>query len=192
MAYAMLRAARTFCRETWLLRRSQTFNTVQGQQQYLVDPPPNEECIALKHAQITSLAPNQNVSPLRFVYPTMINPNVGQERPYGICFVPYQNIALVPPPDNVYSVEVELITQPVAGTAYIPDELGTMWDQALGYGALEFIFRTSRNDPWYDPQMSAEQLRLFNGEIVKCRGAAAFDFTPNQRRLIGGGFARLR
>lgn len=192
MAYALLRAARTFCRETWLLRRSQTFNTEQGKQQYLVVPPPNEECIALKHAQITSLPPSQNISPLRFVYPTAVNPNIGQQRPYGICFVPYQNIALVPPPDNTYSVTVELITQPVIGTQYIPDELGTMWDQALGYGALEFIFRTSQSDPWYNPQMAGDQLRLFNGEIVRCRGAAAFDFTPNQRNLIGRNFAGRR
>jgi hypothetical protein len=188
---ALLRAARTFCAETWVLRRPFSFTCVAGQQQYQVQAPPNEETIAIKHAQITDLAPDSPISPLRFVYPAMVNPNAGQQRPFGICFVPYAAVALVPKPDNAYPVEVELVTQPTVGTQCIADELGRRFDRAIGYGALEWILRMP-GDPWYNPPGADEYLRLFNQEVVRARGEAAFDFTPNQRRWIGAGFARRR
>lgn len=192
MRDALVRAARTFCRETWYIRRQQIFNTVAGVQQYPIIAPPNEVCIAIKHAQIQDIQPGNSIYPLRFIYQTAINPNIGQQRPYAIAFVPYTLAALSPVPDNAYPITLELITEPVNGTMYIPDELGVEWDQALGYGALEWIHRTSPNDPWYNPQMAAYNSKLFNDEIVKARGKIAFDATPNSRRWMGGNFARTR
>lgn len=188
---ALLRAARSFCAETWVLRRPYAFTAVAGRQQYLIQAPPDEEVIAVKHAQLTDLAPGNSIRPLRFVYPTTVNPNIGSQRPYGICFVPYSAVALMPTPDAAYPVEVELVTQPIAGTRWIADELGRRFDRALGYGALEWILRMA-GDAWYNPPAADEYLRLFNQEIVRARGEAAFDFTPNQRRWIGAGFARRR
>ena len=97
-------------------------------------------------------------------------------------------VALVPVPDNAYPVQLELVTQPVAGTMQLPDELAVRYDRALGYGALEWILRM-QGDPWFNPQAADEYALLFNQEIVKARGEAAFDFTPNQRQWIGAGFA---
>ncbi len=191
MQDALVRAARSFCSETWLLRRPQSFTTQAGQQQYPVQAPANEEAIALKHAQIQDLAPGNSIYPLRFVYPTTVNPNLGPARPRAICFVPYASLALVPVPDNAYPVLVELITQPVTGTQAIADELAVRYDRALGYGALEWILRM-QGDPWYNPQAADEYRLLFNQEIVKARGEAAFDFTPNQRQWLAGGFAWRR
>jgi hypothetical protein len=191
MQDALARAARTFCAETWVLRRSQALTTVAGQQQYALQPPANEEVLAVKHAQIQNLAPGQAVVPLRFVYPTLVNPNAGPQRPWGICFVPYQQVALVPVPDNAYPVLLELVTQPAAGTAQVPDELAQRYDRALGHGALEWILRM-QGDPWYNPAAADEYRVLFNQEIVQARGTAAFDFTPGQRKLVSGGFAGWR
>ena len=185
---AVIRAARAFCSETWILRRVQAFTAVAGQQVYAVQAPDNEEVIALKHAQIQELAPGAAVHPLRFVYPTLVNPNVGMRRPSGICFVPYTGIALVPVPDDAYPVQVELVTQPVVGTAQVPDELAVRYDRALGYGALEWVLRM-QGDPWYNPQAADEYGMLFNQEVVKARGEATFDFTPGQRGWVGRGFA---
>lgn len=189
MRDALLRAARVFCRETWLLRRSQVFSCVPGQQSYPVLAPPNEEVIAVKHAQIQDLAPGLAIWPLRFVYQTGVNPNVGARRPQAISFTPYTAVNLVPVPDQAYAVTLELVTQPGADSMSIPDELGLAWQQALGHGALEWLHRTSRDDPWYEPQMAAYNLRLFNDAIVQARGQIAFDLSPNQRRWAGGGFA---
>jgi hypothetical protein len=185
---ALLRAARAFCAETWLLRRPYAFTAVAGQQQYPLQAPPNEEVIAVKHAQLGGLAPGEAVLPLRFVYPTLVNPNAGPRRPYGICFVPYDGVALVPPPDAAYPVQLELITQPAAGTRAIADELGRRHDRALGYGALDWLLRMPA-DPWFNPQAAEEYRLLFGQAIVRARGEAAFDFSPNQARWIGRGFA---
>lgn len=185
---ALIRAARMFCSETWVLRRVQSLTTVAGQQRYPVRAPDNEEAIALKHAQVQELAPGTGVHPLRFVYPSLVNPDVGARRPTGICFVPYMGIALLPVPDDAYVVQVELVTQPVVGTAQLPDELAVRYDRALGYGALEWILRM-QGDPWYSPQAADEYAMLFSQEIVKARGEAAFDFTPGQRGWVGRGFA---
>jgi hypothetical protein len=191
MQDALLRAAQQFCTETWFLRRQYAFTSAAGQQQYTLQPPANEECIAVKHAQITGLAPGNSITPLRFVYPTLVNPNVGQQRPYAICFIPYETVALVPPPDNAYPVLLELVTQPASGTTVIADELGVQYRRALGYGALEWLQRMP-GDPWFNPQLAVQNLQLFNAEIARARGAAAFDFTPNQRSLLRAGFARAR
>jgi hypothetical protein len=86
-------------------------------------------------------------------------------------------------------VELELVAQPASATRWIADELCRKWDHALGYGALEWLLRMP-GDPWYNPPAADEYLRLFGQEIVRARGEAAFDFTPNQRRWIGGRFAR--
>lgn len=192
MSYALIQAARTFAAETWILRRQFVFNAIPTQQQYSIVAPQNERCIAVKHAQLQDVAPGMTINPLRFVYPTLVNPNVGPERPWGICYVPYDTVALVPVPDAAYPVTLEIITEPVLGGDYIPDEMGAKWSRALGYGALEWLFRTNKNDPWFDLQQSAAMLIAFNGEIAKARGEAAFDFTPNQRNLIPFGFARRR
>ena len=188
MQDALVRAARGFCSESWILRRVQSFTAVAGQQVYPVQAPPNEEAIALKHAQVQSLAPGAAWRPLRFVYPTLVNPNVGARMPGGICFIPYSGIALLPAPDNAYPVQVELVTQPVIGTAQIPDELVVRYDRALGYGALAWILRM-QGDPWFNPQAAEEYGQLFEQAVVKARGEAAFDFTPGQRQWIRGGFA---
>lgn len=188
---ALLRAARAFCAETWILRRPLALTTVAGQQQYLLRAPPDEEVIAIKHAQLADAAPGGALRPLRFVYPALVDPNVGPRRPYGICFVAYDRAALVPTPDDAYAVELELVTQPVAGTRHLPDELGRGYDRALGYGALEWLLRMPA-DPWYNPQAAEEYRLLFGQEIVRARGEAAFDFTPNQRRWVRAGFAGRR
>lgn len=190
MRDGLIRAARTFCRETWFLRRQQLFNSVAGQASYPIVAPANEECINLKHAQIQDVAPGQSIYPLRFLYQTVVNPNIGLQRPYGITFTPYTLANLVPTPDQAYPITLELITQPITDSMSIPDELGVEWKQALGHGALEWLHRTDKTDPWFDPQMAAYELQQFNNAIVFARGKIAFDATPNQRRWMGGNFAR--
>ena len=187
MQDAVVRAARAFCGETWVLRRAASFVCVAGTAAYTVQAPANEEVVAVKRAQVAEVAPGSGVHPLRFVYPATVNPNAGMRRPYGICFVPYTQVALSPPPDAAYPVTVELVTQPVAGAAVIADELAVQYDRALGYGALEWLLRMA-GEPWFSPPQAERYLQLFNQEIVKARGAAMFDFTPNQRSCLRAGF----
>jgi hypothetical protein len=189
MRDGLMRAARIFCRETWFLRRQQTFTSAQGISAYPVIPPPNEEVIAIKHAQIQDIAPGQSIYPLRFAYQTCVNPGIGRHRPYAITFTPYTAANLVPTPDGAYPVTLELITQPISDSMSIPNELGVAWQQAIGHGALEWLLRTSKDDAWYDPQMAAYNLKMFNDAIALARGQIAFDMTPNQRRWAGGAFA---
>jgi hypothetical protein len=200
--YALNRAAREFCRQTWFLRRQQSFSLIVGQSGaapgpvYPFLPPNGEEVINVKHAQLTQInsvagAPIQygSVIPLQFWYGTLVNPNLQQQQPTTVGFIPYTSCWFAPTPDKAYPVQIELITQPVVGTTYLPDELGREWDQALAYGALSWILRQNGN-AWTDPQSARDNLVLFNQQIIRARTLAAYDFTPNSRTWISPGFAR--
>ena len=189
MSYALIRAARYFCAQTWYLRRQQSFSCVVGQPTYPVIPPPNEACFAIKHAQLQQLSPGNTWVPLRFVYPTFVNPNFNNSQPQAIAFIPYTQAQLFPTTDNTYPVLLELITQPILEGNYIPDELGQEWDQTLGYGALAWLLRQPGN-PWLDLQGAKEYDMLFKQDIVRARIKAAYDFTPNNKAWISPGFIR--
>lgn len=186
---AILRAARTFCRDTCLLRRTFQFTTVAGQQQYPIVVPENEEAFGFRHACIAYTTQPTNTWPLRPMYPTTFNPNIGEGCPVGICMVPYSLMALDRQPDQAYLVTVETWTQPVAEGYSVPDEIGVRYDQALGYGALEWLLM-QRGNPWFDQQGSVYYRQLFNQEIVKGRAEAAFDFTPGSHEWMNPGFAQ--
>lgn len=186
---SLLRAARTLASESWLLRRTYSFSTVVGTQRYDITNPDNEETFAIRHASIAYPSPNNSAWPLRIVYPTTMNPNAGPAAPHGICLVPYTQVALDCPPDQIYDIVVEILTQPIANTNVIPDELGVRYRQGLGYGALEWL-HMQRGNPWFDPSASAYNRTLFNQEIVKARGEAAFDFSPGPREWIQNPLAR--
>lgn len=184
-AYALNRAAREFCSETWILRRSFDFVCVVGQQQYEVMAPPNEEPLALKHAQITQVPVTSPPStwPLEIAYSEFFNPSRSPTIPRSIAYVPYSRVALEAMPDKAYPIKVELITQPQVNSPYIPDELGVRYDRALGYGALSWILAHAGN-PWFDARAAAENARLFDREINKAKADAAFDFTPGSRPWV--------
>jgi len=164
---------------------------VVGQAEYLVVPPANEEAFAIKHAQLTQILPQGSTVALKFAYPTFLNPNINQQQqPISIVFVPYMKVVLAPgSPDKEYPVVLELVTQPLVGSAYIPDELGRKYDQALGYGALAWLLMQPAN-PWTDPQSAQMYQQLFNQQIIKARIEAAYDFTPNNRAWASPGFMR--
>jgi|SRR5882757_788030 len=194
MAYALERAAREFCSETRLLRRSFQFTCNPSQanpQQYPVSAPANEQAFALKHAQIQTL-PITNPAqwlPMQIQYSEFFNPAIGPTTPWGICYIPYTMVALNCNPDQAYPVKVELCTQNVVGSNYIPDEIGVRYARALGFGALEWLFRQKGN-PWYDPNEADKMLVKFNQEIVKGRGEAMFDFSPGVHMGVRPGFMR--
>lgn len=183
---AIVRAARTFCQETWYVRRAISFNTVANQQQYVLIPPANEEVFNVKHGQITQV--NGSIIPLRFPYGTTVNPNIGPQMPWQCEYIPDGIVQLTPAADQVYPVTVEAITQPVQNSNQIPDILANKWDRALGYGALEWILRMA-GDPWYDSAGSATYMTLFNQEINKAKRQAMYDFTPGPHAWMQRGFA---
>lgn len=189
MRDAILRAARDFCSDTWLLRRTFSFNTVVGIQRYDIQVPENEQAICIKHAQIAYTTAPVSAWPLFIVYPTTMNPNIGNGMPQGICMVPYTQVALDRPADQVYAVTVETVTQPVPEGNTIPDEIGVRYDRAIGYGALSWLMLQNGN-PWYNPPLADKYQVMFNQEIVKGRGEAAFDFSPGTRQWMNPGFTR--
>lgn len=185
MDAAILRAAREFCRETWFIRRTQVISTSAKLAQYDIVSPVNEETIALKHAQLTDA--DGKTAPLRFGYQTYANPNLTDGRPSQLYFVPYTSLTLAPPPDGVYQLTIELITQPRHSGVYIPDELLTGWDQALGNGALAWLMLQAQN-PWANAALAQQNKVMFDQAIVAGRRQAAFDFTPNQQVWVNPGF----
>ena len=190
MQDALVRAARAFCKDTWLLRRAMSLTCDPLQEDprtYPLAPPPNEEVLAIKHGQIGEPAPGAAVRPLRFVYPTLMNPNLGPRQPFGLAFVPYRAVTLYPAPDQAYPVTLELVTQPMVDTAQLPDELAA----ALGYGALMWLYGMSGTQ-WYSPEGVMACKALFDQEVVQGRIRAAMDFTPNQQQWIQRGFAWRR
>jgi hypothetical protein len=194
MSYALNRAAREFCRETWWLRRQVQFTCIVNQPAYTFPTVPNEDTLNVKHAQITQLTTASQLAstfPLRFSYGTIINPNTGPAQPRFLACVPYTQVYLDPYPDNVYPITLELVTQPIRDSEYIADELVTEFDQYLGSGALKWLLRQKGND-WYDPQGAADHDMLFKQGIVKGRIKAAYDFTPGQKEWISCGFMRYR
>lgn len=194
MQYALSRACQIFCQKSWFLRRQFSFVCVglpSPQTYYPVTPPENESIIAIKHAQLTQVTPGNSVVSLRFVYPTLVNPNIGPEQPTGIAFIPYKQVALFPAPDQAYPVLLEIITQNVLNSPYIPDEIGVEWAQAMGYGALEWLYKQKGN-PWYDPALSKENQMLFYQQINAAKIKAAYDFTPNNRSWVSPGFMLRR
>lgn len=196
MKYALMRAAREFCNDTWLLRRTFTFNTVVGTQRYDVVAPDNEDVIAIKHAQIAYTTAPANAWPLMIVYPTTMNPNSGNGVPTGICLVPYTQVALDRPSDQVYAITVETISIPQVDGNALPDEIAVRYDRAIGYGALAWLMRQKgdsvKPNAWYDPQQALIYLQMFNQEIVKGRGEAAFDFSPGARNWMRNPFIQRR
>jgi hypothetical protein len=131
------------------------------------------------------------IMPLRFVYPTLVNPNIGNEQPTGIAFIPYTQCVLTPTPDQNYPVLLELITQPILNSPYMPDELGVEWAQVLGYGALAWLLKQPGN-LWTNPNLANEYQMMFNQGIVDGRRKAAYDFTPNNQSWASPGFMLRR
>jgi hypothetical protein len=197
MSYAIIRAARIFCKQTWFLRRQYGFICTIGQAQYQIPSPPNEQWIAIKHGNLTlwnpaANPPNGSVLPLNFAYPTFLNPNINSQgntcTPKTIVVIPYTQVNLQPAPDQLYPILLELITQPILGTQYLPDELGVEYTEALGYGALSWLLMQPGN-AWTDKQGAAEYQELFRREMVSARIKAAYDWTPNNKWWANPGFA---
>lgn len=189
LIYALKRAARTFCRETWLVRRSNTYSVTP--QQRIVQLLANdslEEVIAVQHAHITDPV-NNFTTPLQFVYPEHIKPDISPGVPSGISFVPYTAVELTPPADRPYNLTVQYVVQPSWIGEYIPDELGVKYRQAIGHGALEFIKRQSGND-WFDPQAAEMHRMAFNAEIASGRAEAQVFSQPGQWRMVKAPFMR--
>lgn len=191
MIYALNRAARMFCSDSWICRRKQIDTLVVGQQQYPFNPPANEEVICIKHAMVQFPAPSNSVIGMQVIYGEFINPNWGPSCPRALCMIPYTNYYLDRKPDQAYILTIEYVTQPIMEGNYIPDELGVRYVQALGYGALEYLLMMP-NCPWSNPQQAAFYGLRFNQEIAKARGEAAFDFSPGTRQWVRSPFIRSR
>lgn len=194
MQDALIRAAQEFCADSWWLRRNLPVVTQANVNQYLVTPPPNEEIIAAKHAQVADT--QGNISPMRFPYGTTLNPMVGAQQPWEITYIPEGWLQFNPTPDQAYNLLVECITQPILEADTIADELVRKWSRALGYGALAWVLRQKSED-WFDPQESDSYTSKFSAEIIKARTMAAFDNTPGphawlKRRFIGTGRGNRR
>lgn len=193
MSLALLRAARQFCQQTQFIRRTVTFSTVVGTNQYALNPQtctglnPSEEVIGLRHWQIQPSGGSKQ--PGFFPYGTQVNPNWNPAQPWCLNYIPEGTVQLSPTPDAVYSVEVEVIVQPQLGSVWIPDELLRRFDHALGYGALEWIHGQGGNEPgdqnpYYNEAKAAKNRALFNVEIMRGRRAAQNDFTPAPRSWV--------
>ncbi|MBX6361116.1 MAG: hypothetical protein IRZ03_13670 [Acidobacterium ailaaui] len=188
LIYAIKRSARIFCQETWLVRRTNSYNVTPNQQTVqLLANDTLEEVIAVRHAHILNPANNSKI-PLRFLYPEYINPNASPGQPTGASFVPYTALMFDRPPDVNYVLYAELVMQPSSDGEYIPDELGVKYRHAIGYGALEYV-KMQRGNDWYDPQGSQYYRALFNGEIARGRGEAQTYSQPGQWRWVRNPFA---
>lgn len=192
MTRALLRAGRMLCVESWILRRTLNITCSTTSQQVLLPAVPGEQIFAIKAGALTQLPPPQaSVVPLTIGYSEYFNPNNGVGQPCQICFVPYQSVAFDRIPDQAYPVLVEVCTQPLPEGQTMPDELGVKYDRALGYGALEWLYR-QKGSSWYSPPEAERYYQLFSQEVVRARADAAFDFTPGTRAWVRNPFMRRR
>lgn len=195
---AIIRAARIFCQQTQIIRRDVQFNTQANVHQYpltfanvISGLNPSEEVIGFRHWQITQPGPNNTSSivPGYVPYGTTINPNWAPNQPWSLSYI-FDGIAQLDPiPNQAYLVQIECITQPAKGSVWIPDELLRKFDQAIGYGALEWLHGMDGN-PWYSEQKAAKNRILFNDEIARGRRLAMYDNTPGPRAWVRRPFAQ--
>lgn len=174
--YAIIRAIRTFCRDSWYYQSTIYVNQVSTQTAYTITPVSGEELIAIEEVE---LDPNTRIYPLTETEATRSNGSVT-----GFRFEPPNTLSIYPQPTTSVTngIEIRAVLMPAESTTTIPDSIYRNWKECIVAGALSFLLST-QSDSWSNPQLAALKLQEFNLGIFAAKGQRMKDFRPKGIRI---------
>lgn len=194
LSYAYLSAVREFCNKSrWLLSEFEPDPTTADAPEYdLTDFAPEQlEVIGIKWLKINDGSAwsylREGVVDDQDLAGTVALPELYEYRPHAL-------FGLNPTPDAAYDLKVNAVVQPTRIATEIPDRLLPDWQDGFEAGALYRLLRI-KGQPWYDPQESGVQYKLFMGFVDRAAAAAAAGNNPGAYvapGTLGPPNARLR
>lgn len=174
--YAIIRALRTFCRDSWYYQATMLIDQVNGTTSYTLVPSDGSEVIAVSSVE---LDPDTKIYPLKESEATRPDGTVT-----GFLFEPPSYLSIYPQPttDVTNGIEVRAVLMPPENTTTIPDSVYRNWKECIVAGALSFILST-QNDSWSNPQLAQAKLQEFNLGIFAAKAQRMRDFRPNGIRI---------
>jgi len=174
--YALNRAIRHFCRESWCYEKTLTLNEVTGQQYYPINIDENEEVVAVVAVERDNVA----LRPVR----QQDQPSNRDGSPDSFAFEPPQTLTLYPVPGESAdeSIKIRLVLQPKEASTVVPDIIDRLYKPYIIWGAVGYI-KEFEYENSYDPNMSREYMRRFETGINEAKGQRARGYSPRDLRI---------
>jgi len=172
------RAARQFCHESrWLRFTLRDCLTEIDQAIYNFGSDADLEVIGIKAISARNSTGQGNQAPwnLRASPQGGWLPTPPNGAPIRYAYIPNGAIALNPPPNKVYVLDVTLVLQPVLNCNSVPDTLLARYDQVLQKGALAYLLEI-KGQPWSDPQGALLKRAEFQAGIGNARADEQRDY----------------
>ena len=167
LRHAYVRAMRDWCRQTQWLRANIFGATVVDDQQYSLGNDPHLDIVGIYAIQATWTPSGGNTQTwgLRVGNPATWNPNVSTGQPLAYAYVPEAQFALVPVPNEVYNLVVNVVLAPKEGAVNVPQAPLQKYSTVFEAGALAYLYELP-DMPWSNPQMSLIKARAFQAGVA--------------------------
>lgn len=163
ISYAIIRAMRDFCRDSWFYQKTILMNQVDSQSIYPLTLSTGDEIIAVDSVEMDS----------RPMYPLdsrdYSQSSGGISR--GFQFEPPNILVIVPTPTTYVAdgIKVRAVLSPAENTTVIPESIYRLHNTDISHGALSYILRM-QNEAWSNPQLAQQMEILFREGIFEAKG----------------------
>lgn len=174
--YALIRAMREFCRETWYYQASVYINQVTGTGTYIISPSDGSEVISI---EAVDLEVDSKLYPV-----TQTEASKSDGTVIGFQFEPPSYLIILPVPTTTVTngIEARLVLMPPENTTTIPDSIYRNFKETIVAGALGFIL-SMQADSWSNPQLAAMKIQEFHIGMWRAKGDRKRDFRPGAIRV---------
>jgi len=179
---AYVRALRDWCMQTQWLRTNVAGVTVADQAQYSLGTDPNLDIIGIYAMQASQVLGGRRQY---WVLPPsdsgFWNANIVPGRPTRYCYVPEDQFALFPTPNDVFDLTITTILQPKDGVVNIPQAPLLKYSNDIEAGALAYLLKIP-GMPWSNPGDAAGYAREFKSGISNGKAEAQRQYNTGAQR----------
>lgn len=174
--YALNRAVREFCRQSWVYEKTLLMDEVADQKVYDLDIGSEEEVL-----NVISVA-RDDVA-LKSVRATDMNQTT-DGFPQAFSFEPPESLILYPTPsdNNTGILKARAVLMPSLSSRVVPEMLDRLYRSYIVFGTLSYLQET-QDDAWSNPQMAMENRRRFEVGIAEAKGQRARGFSSRGMRI---------
>jgi hypothetical protein len=179
---AYVRALREWCQQTQWLRTNVIGATVAEQAQYSLGNDANLDIIGIYAMQASQV--RGNTRQYWTLPPTdsgFWNANVVPGQPVRYCYVPEDQFALNPTPNDVFDLTITTILQPKDGSVNIPEAPLLKYSNEIEAGALAYLLMIP-GMPWSNPTIAQGYSREFRSGISNGKAEAQRQFNIGAQR----------
>lgn len=167
--YALIRALRTFCRESRYYQATIYIDQTAATTNYNIVPADNSEVHELESVELTS---NNKLYPL-----TQEEASRSDGSVTGFYFYPPNVLSIYPQPTTtvVNGIEVRAVLIPPENTTTLPDSIYRNFKETIVSGALAYIL-SMQNEAWSNEKLAAYKNQEFVIGMFNAKGQTMRDF----------------